>query len=177
MFCVCAEILSAQNTYIKNEIELAYGVGTAPEIPDAVSRSFFDADKNHTPIDNIAGTGGFAIAYNRFVTKRLSLGLTGVYTKNTITYKVPAARLDWAIFTVLANVKYNYVYDPLFHLYSGVSAGISMSNVIGAGTGNNQVLAYHLRLIGARLGAKFGAFAELGFGYEGILKAGVSLHF
>lgn len=168
--------LFAQNKYIKNEIEIAYGIGTAPEIPDATG-NFFDADNNHNRVDNITGIGGFSIAYNRFVSKRFCIGITGVYTKTTVTYRVPVAKFDWAIFTVLLNAKYNYVYDPLFHLYSGVSAGSSFNNIIGSVKGGNHAFAYQARLIGARFGAKFGAFAELGFGYEGILKAGVSCHF
>lgn len=176
LFCVYLNSLFAQRSFIKNEIEIAYGVGTAPEIPD-VTGGFFDADNNHTRIDNITGIGGFSIAYNRFVSKRFSIGVTGVYSKTSVSYRVPSAKFDWAVFTVLLNAKYNYVYDPLFHLYSGISAGSSFNNIIGAAKGGNKAIAYQARIIGARFGAKFGAFAELGFGYEGILKAGVSCHF
>ncbi|PVD53970.1 hypothetical protein DC498_00815 [Terrimonas sp.] len=166
----------AQSNFIKNEIELAYGIATAPEIPDATG-NFFDTDHNHTRVDNISGIGGFSLAYNRYISKRFSLGVTGVYTKATVTYRVPSAKFDWAILTALVNAKYNYVHDPLFHMYSGLSVGCSFNNIIGAAEGNNKAIAYQVRLLGARFGAKFGAFAELGYGYEGILKAGVSLQF
>ncbi|MFT3750133.1 MAG: hypothetical protein QM768_17580 [Agriterribacter sp.] len=166
----------AQNNFIKNETELAYGIATVPEIPGATG-NFFAIDNNHTQVDNISGIGGFSLAYNRYISKRFSLGVTGVYTKATVTYHVPSAKFDWAVFTVLVNAKYNYVYDPLFHMYSGLSAGCSFNNIIGSAEGNNQAFAYQVRLLGARFGAKFGAFAELGYGYEGILKAGVSLQF
>lgn len=168
--------LSAQETFIKNELELAYGVGTAPELK-GVTGNFFIPYNSNTTIDDILGIGGFSIAYNRYISKRLCVGVTGVYTKTTVTYHVPVAKFDWAVFTMLANVKYNYVFDPLFHLYSGISIGGAFNNVIGATKGSNQAFAYQARVLGARFGAKFGAFAELGFGYEGILKAGVSLHF
>ncbi|MCC6286895.1 MAG: hypothetical protein IT249_03335 [Chitinophagaceae bacterium] len=166
----------AQNNYIKNEIELAYGIATSPEIPGATG-NFFDADNNHTRVDNISGIGGFSLAYNRYISNRFSVGVTGIYTKATVTYRVPSAKFDWAIFTALLNAKYNYVHDPLFHMYSGLSAGCSFNNIIGSAEGKNDAFAYQLRLLGARFGAKFGAFAELGYGYEGILKAGVSLEF
>ncbi len=176
VLCFCSNAIYAQGNFTKNEIEIAYGMVTAPEIPGTTSR-FFNANGNSSRIDNITGIGGFSIAYNRYLSKRFCIGATGVYSKATITYRVPTAKFDWAVFTVLLNSKYNYVFDPLFHLYSGLSVGLSSNNIIGSVKGGNQAFAYHARLIGARFGAKFGAFAELGFGYEGILKAGVSLQF
>lgn len=166
----------AQHNYVKNEIEGAYGIGIVPEIRE-VAASFFNAGQNHTRAESITGTGGFCLAYNHYISKRFAIGITAVYSQATVTYHVPSAKLNWSVMSALVNAKYNYVYDPLFHMYSGLSAGCSFSNIIGSVKGSNTAIAYQARIIGARFGAKFGAFAELGFGYEGILKAGVSVQF
>lgn len=178
-FVVCFSVVVsyAQKTYPRSELEFSYGVFPLPEVKGA-NKKLFASDSHGTELDRTPGTGSFSMAYNRFFSQRFSMGITGLYDDITVGYKNMPSTLTWNIVAVLLNAKYNYVYDPRFHMYSGLSAGYAAvwaNNVNN--TERNNGFAFQARLIGARFGTTVGGFAELGFGYEGVVKAGLSLQF
>jgi len=175
--CFTAVVSYAQRAYPKTEIEFSYGVFPLPEVRGA-NKKLFGSNVNGNDIDKSPGTGSFGFAYNQYLSERFALGITALYDKVTVSYKDAASKLNWNILGVLVNAKYNYVYDPRFHMYSGLSigyAGVWTENATV--TEKNNRLAFQARVVGARFGTTVGAFAELGFGYEGVVKAGLSIQF
>jgi len=167
----------AQRNVSSNELESAYGIFPVMEIK-AIAGDFYRSGTNPKAVEKVTGTGSAVISYNRSVKERFYWGASVFYDKATIKYRNMPEAMDWYVFGLLLNAKYNYVFDPRFHMYSGLSAGYAGSRTKKAGVkDHHDAIAFQARIIGLRFGAMVGVFAELGFGYEGILKAGVSIHF
>jgi len=167
----------AQENTSPNELESAYGIFPAMEIKK-VAGDFYRQGIAPKAVDKITGTGNAVISYNRAVKERFYLGASLFYDKATVSYSDIQETRDWYVLGLLLNAKYNYVFDARFHMYSGLSAGYAGSWTTKAGVKDHRdAIAFQVRAIGLRFGAMVGVFAELGFGYEGILKAGVSVHF
>ncbi len=74
----------------------------------------------------------------------------------------------------------NVCYNPsnIVQLYSGLSAGISVfTQSDSSQSGSKTIFAFQVNAIGLRVGHKFGGFFELGFGFDGIINAGLSVKF
>jgi hypothetical protein len=167
----------AQRNIPANELESAYGIFPAMEIKK-IAGDFYRNGTDPKAVEKITGTGSAVISYNRAVKERFYWGASVFYDKATISYNNMPELRDWYVFGLLLNAKYNYVFDARFHMYSGLSAGYAGSWTKKAGIkDHHDAIAFQARVIGLRFGARVGVFAELGFGYEGILKAGVSIHF
>jgi hypothetical protein len=87
----------------------------------------------------------------------------------------------------LTNIDYTWANKEKYNLYTGLGLGyvdVSATATITDGSGTAPTftaaasgLAYHLTAIGVhyKLGSsRFGGYAELGFGYNGIVNAGLS---
>ena len=167
----------AQRNIPANELESAYGIFPAMEIKK-IAGDFYRNGTDPKAVEKITGTGSAVISYNRAVKERFYWGASVFYDKATIGYSNMPELRDWYVLGLMLNAKYNYVFDARFHMYSGLSAGYAGSWAQKAGIkDHHDAIAFQARVIGLRFGARVGVFAELGFGYEGILKAGVSIHF
>lgn len=167
----------AQQNFQKNELESGYGIFPAMEIKN-VTKSFYQSNTDAKPVEKITGTGSLTLSYNRALKQRVYIGVSLFYDKAIITYMNMPDTRTWYVYGVLFNTKYNYVFDPRFHMYSGLSVGYAGNRSGKAGkTDHHDAIAFQARLVGLRFGAKVGVFSELGFGYEGLLKAGLSVHF
>ena len=74
----------------------------------------------------------------------------------------------------------NICYNPrnIVQLYSGLSAGVSVFTQSDSSQSDSKtIFAFQVNVIGLRVGHKFGGFFELGFGYDGIINAGLSVKF
>ena len=85
------------------------------------------------------------------------------------------------MFTVGVGTDYRYISRNIFQMYSGVSVAYTSENVKSSGSYNspdtNGFVNYQFNVLGFRVGKKFAGFAELGYGYKGIINAGVSYQF
>jgi hypothetical protein len=105
-------------------------------------------------------------------------GFTGIYEQLTTSYKNPADEYDWTALTFMANGKYYYISNSSIRLYSGLAAGYCHLNSKSTlSNDNNGVFAFQLNALGIRFGNRVGVLSELGFGYEGVVKAGISFRF
>ena len=153
----------------------------APNIAAAV---LSDVDKQ---------TGPIHFGVKHFFSDKISVGL--IYNYSDATTKpylyndgtnAFAYKYDAVFSTFLANVDYSWKSGEKHNLYSGLGLGfvnVSASATITTGTGDAPKftaaasgLGYHVTAIGyhGTLGAGFGAYAELGYGYNGLINAGLS---
>ena len=80
---------------------------------------------------------------------------------------------------------FNYVYKPAFQLYGYVGLGgtvVTFSSVKFDDGSKPDIsrlpfINAHVTPLGIRFGKGFGGFAEIGYGYKGILNAGISCRF
>jgi hypothetical protein len=161
----------------KNEFTLSYGVVTIPEIAVSIG-NLFATSITGQELDDIRGGGALILSYNHYAREKFSWGFTGIYEKVTTTYKNPADEYDWTALTFMANGKYYYISNSSVRLYSGIALGYSNLNSKSSLTNdNNGVFAFQLNALGIRFGNRVGVLSELGFGYEGVVKAGISFRF
>ena len=83
------------------------------------------------------------------------------------------------VFTLMPSFQYSFIDNGSICLYSGLSAGLAFSTTKEYdGERNSQSIqgqgAYQFTFAGFRLGKRIAAFFEAGYGYEGIVKIGVS---
>ncbi len=169
-----------------SRITLKYGALTVPQL------SFFTADILATAItgglyktENQEATGIGMVGYEYFLTDNLTIGAKFGYEQikyDLVSNSAPRERLTAKYFTALVGIKYEYVQTDFFRMYSSASTGglfekkEASSNVEEDGDSKTYV-AYHVSVLGLRLGRKFSGFTELGFGSEGILNFGFSYEF
>ncbi|MBO9566442.1 MAG: outer membrane beta-barrel protein [Niastella sp.] len=158
----------------RHQIAIGSPVFTVQEI--ATGLSAIVSDIVGQDVDDVKSKGAFSLSYRYFISRRWGVGVTGVYERIEVNYKNPAAKSTFNTIAVMANAQFNHVIRPRFDLYSRLGAGICNFNQSGGmGNSSDNVFAFQVTALGMRAGGVFNAFAELGFGYEGILHAGFSL--
>ncbi|MEI7725148.1 MAG: hypothetical protein WCK09_08590 [Bacteroidota bacterium] len=168
----------------KNEISAGYGILSYPEMFDEFS-SFWN---NLFGIDSVksstgANYGTLSFGYQRTLGKVISLGVTAsvnpilsniVYKKGTTGTSAEMA------FTLMPKMEITYVQHGVFAAYSAIAVGVSyltrkVNNANGTTeTGTLWRVGYQISLVGVRVGKNVGGFLELGYGYQGLCRLGLS---
>ena len=130
------------------------------------------------------------VGYRHWFTNRFGLGGTFAFDVNSVKlyngdsehYQMQKVNRYYLTFAV--EPIFNYVYKPAWQLYGSLGLGTTIVTFANAtfndGTNAKLSLAYvnaHFTPIGVRFGKEFGGFVELGYGYKGILNAGVNYRF
>ncbi len=178
--------------YPKNEIYVQYG---SPSIFDF---SYFMSDKKVTNNGNtftsdnrhfygIAGAG-----YNRYITPYFNAGAyIGFSTSDMDVMNDTGNKLFRSSlydYTVMASGHWIFFKEGATELSAGLYIGATyLDETISGYNGTDKSftpvesdrfrVAYHLTAIKARFGGNIGGFVELGFGYRGLVNAGLSVRF
>ena len=81
------------------------------------------------------------------------------------------------------DANYYYISSEMFQMYSGIGVAYTTQSdkydgdQSGIEDGKSSYFNFQLNAVGFRYGSAFGVFAELGFGYKGIINAGISYQF
>ena len=176
----CATFVRAQ----KIEIYGSYGLASAQEIIDGLSDMGTSLFSGGTASSNTSHRyGPIAVGLNHYFTPRLSVGI--LYS-NTSSRSVVSGGNSSDFYkntynVIMARTDYRYI-NKSVQLYSGISLGSSFAttkpeNGTNTKTASTTDFAYQINALGIRVGRKIGVFTELGFGYNGIINAGVSAKF
>lgn len=137
-----------------------------------------------TPFERGNGLYG---TYRYRITRRISAGLTaGATLLNTRepVFDHSGTPGDYRYVSALlaAEAQFHYIDRPRWSLYGIAGAGLGRTSARNSGAVTNTVEKSRYPLatiqvtpIGVRYGKTVGIFAELGYGYKGILNTGVSL--
>lgn len=165
-----------------NTVGTAIGSAFALEVGDIASILINGQPTNVTitRIDNKdIYYGTFQINYNRFVKKRLSLGLQASYTpvnfRNVVYYSNGTSRAYNDIFDfaqLYGRLDFHYLLKPRFQMYSGIMAG-----GIYLFDSGDYWWAAHVNLLGFRFGRYRAFYTELGLGFSSTLTVGYSAKF
>jgi len=174
-------------SYLKNEIYGSYGAASAQEIASYFNNmltfpiSFFLlSSESRNPV------GPVMFGYRRYLNKQLSIGITGSYTAYKTDYHYTLndsliGTTDDKFYTVMVRGDYSFVHSDYFQMYSGGAVGLTNFKSNYADSTSKSVstshLAFQVNVLGVRVGKNFGAFLELGFGYNGIFNGGISYKF
>jgi len=179
----------------RNEFYVQYGLPTILEFTSTIDHNMKSGDwigktRNHS-FSGVAGVG-----YNFSINQALSFGLyAGLSRSNADIYMAHNEQEDFVsiynsqIDNYVGMVSANWIFltKGAFTFSSSVYLGTSYEKkdidilhdrgVEIPKSKNSYKVAYHLSPIRVRYGETLGVFAELGFGYRGILNVGVSTQF
>ncbi|NDC29870.1 MAG: hypothetical protein EBZ58_02790 [Bacteroidetes bacterium] len=191
LFAGIGQFTSAQ-VYTKGNMSLFFGVGASNTFANKLSSIGEGASNSFGP---------YIIGYQFHLSDKLTIGLaytnqsasTGKVTIDNGTDNV-SFKTNFTFSTFLSQLNYSW-YDNqngAFVLYSGLSAGTYTLNAeLEVISGNKELakinsdisegLAYHITAIGFKgrftKTSKLGAFAELGYGYNGLFNGGIQYTF
>lgn len=171
-----------------SEFGLGYGVITSNDIINVFSDALvYSGSLGNISVENEKSSGAFYAEYNYAVAKGWILGADLVYerfTKDIMVNNTLSGSEKDNVLTIAFKTNYSYLNKPNFRLYSGV--GIGYSNVSKKIEDNNEVkpedenngnFNFHVTGLGVRFGEKLAIKSEIGFGYKGLLSAGLSYQF
>ncbi len=129
--------------------------------------------------------GNFSLTYRYGLNPRLSVGGSVAYSllKSDVNFngkKTGTSSNNY--FTVAPEVEYKYIHTKNFRLYGFAGAGLTLNNQEIKENGktssdNSPFFNYQVSPLCAQLGNKFGVYVETGFGYNGIINAGLFARF
>jgi hypothetical protein len=176
--------------FSKNELVISYGVYSIPDI--SFEFGTFDKvyingafSKDSVRFDDVSSSGSIGAGYHRYLGKIVAIGFSA--TIDAISHSIEfdqgtSFRSSATVITVMPAINFHYIRTNLCSVYGGGSAGVAAwiyktdytDNSLNA-SGIKWTFAYQLTLIGMRVGKDIGGFLEMGCGYQGMVKAGLSL--
>lgn len=158
----------------KDEIALSWSYGTFPHIIEGISDVFVDLSSGGSVSTNSIGAIGVGYMHN--FNDVVGLGAVAsyeyIYSKNSET----STKHGENYLTVMPTLKASWHRRSGYSLYSRVALGAALEMYDANGESKSETqFAFQLTPIALQVGkGKIHGFFELGFGYQGILTAGVS---
>jgi hypothetical protein len=171
----------------KSEIDLGVGVLSSNQIigsmSDIIASTFLP---DGVGMKNSSSPGAFHVGYKYSLSDRFALGPVVTYDLNTSeawANNAKTGKFTSNYYTFSLEADYKFVNRDKFRLYALLGAGGSVLNQTykeNAGDKHSEKLTYfnfQVTPVGVKYGNSFGVFSELGFGYKGILCAGLFYRF
>lgn len=184
---------SRRSSSAKSEVRIGYGMLSANSVVNSYSDLLadFPADRS-VAYANESNSGAIYFSYRYRIFPRAMLGATLGYERVRKDYVytvqgvpgITGGKNDYL--TLVADLQFQYLQVPsgILSLYWGVGlgAGFHKQKLSDFPFGPNKYdktrLAYQVTPLGMTLGLKrFGAFAEVGFGYKGVFQFGAYARF
>lgn len=181
--------VNAQAGYdTKHEIGISYGAGCSSDIINSFGGALGRALAGSRS-ENESRFGTIALEYFYHASEVIAVGgIAGFAQSKEDTYyrdSKMGKNTDTYI-TIMPSVKFNWLRKDHFGMYSKLAAGVMFSkfkyeserNSNNDDSSNKTNFNWQASLIGAEAGgANFRAFAELGFGEQGIILGGIRFKF
>lgn len=182
-FLVLLSITSYCQDEGKSEIGISAGILPTEDIVNETLIRFVDLffpNRRHVSVDNVSVFG----SYKYFVSEKIAVGATVGYNSRAkpFNYENWNRRNDGVkVLTFAGEGSFYYLKRRDFGLYA--LAGMGYFVVTSANYNNNNSdynnfgLTLQLTPLGVRFGRKVGGFAEIGYGYKGLVNMGVNAKF
>ena len=170
-----------------SEIKLGYGVITSTQTINDIEQIFEMAfTLGSISYINEKSTGAIHLGYNYFLSNKFTLGVNFAYEQIKSDVKSgndAIGDMNATFYTVSIESCFHYVRKEKINMYSGLGLAYSFGNIdfnssttaedsfsSTANIPNFQIIGF-----GIRGGNTFAGFAEVGFGYKGVICAGLSV--
>jgi hypothetical protein len=183
----------------KNEIYISYGILSASGLGIGLGRTsfnqdfpssyFYNKDKYAVKTKEIPPLiGALNFGYKRyFVKNKIAVSANITYSQintnytHTNTDSLSFKTKDYLI-AFMPAFEYHYLNKKIVQLYSGVQLGLFVYNQkyqdYKSEIKHKEInFAFQVDAFGVRVGKQIGGFIELGFGFGGIVKVGISGRF
>lgn len=166
-----------------SSISANLGFGTSTEIADLAAEIITSPLNTNYAEDTEVGAT-FGLTYRYAIKNNWNIFVDGYYqeikrTAYSTTGKIGEA--DFNYFTVGVGTDYSYLHKGIFRLYSGLAVGYTFEDASYSGNISSEddggFFNFHINALGVRVGKKLAGTAEIGFGYKGIINAGISYMF
>lgn len=178
--CVSQRVAFAQeqDKEPRHEIFAGYGV-LSLQVMGNYFGNFFIGSFFGTGQD-MSSAGPVMLGYNYWAGEKISIGVTGSYTTFSARFN-ESGELDFRnrYYTIVPRVDYHWAKRENVNVYSGLGLGASLLHThYGKGRTNPKDLgvgaAIQVNCVGIRVGRKVGGFFEMGFGFNGLVNAGIN---
>ena len=172
----------------KSEISLSYGYGSSSGIIDVFDN--FSGAIFGDKYDNGSYIGPIGLEYFYHYEPRLAFGLIGVYNhykQDIIRSKTEVGKRTNNFFTLMPAIKCNWLIRDSWSLYTktgiGYTYGHTSATEVAGGkdikeSSNSSHFNFQVSLVGVEVGGYYlRGFAELGFGEQGVINAGLRYRF
>lgn len=169
--------------YKKHELGLGIGVWSTSNIvfgfADAFAGSLLVGDREFR---NRSSSPVVHVGYKHWIGKRFGIGLTfatGTGSSQLYDNNVLVGNVNRFYTTIAAESVFNYVNKDFFKVYALLGGGALFINqkyspVNGSNNRETNVnFDFQITPVGAKIGRNIGFYAELGFGYKGIISSGL----
>ncbi|MCF2495408.1 hypothetical protein [Dyadobacter chenhuakuii] len=182
LFFVTCNLCYAQQ-FPKYEIQLGFGpLAREQIIDDAVETLLGTASLDPIRMGDFSNSFNLSLRYQRrqWISIGLALGFTTKTTYRT-DYSESKSFYKHSNFMSTFEAKYIYLDHPFVQLYGVTGFGILLVKTKDQRFPHDTKMygwpTTQLTPIAIRIGKKFGGFAEMGYGYKGIVNFGVSARF
>jgi len=173
-----------------NSIGLGIGILTTPDFIEYAQPQFKGPTFGLITESSKTSLPAFMFEYNRALGAHLDLGFSIVYQQYTKKYSIlniaalQAGQTQTHFLSIMPQFRFHYIpIDSWLGLYSGAAVGVNYQ-VIDARDMEDFIesegiigFSWQVTAIGLEVGNNFGAHAELGFGFKGIISAGLHARF
>lgn len=171
----------------KHEVYTGFGLVSTSSVMGTISDIVIAGfTGGHQERRNTSWSGNIHLGYKYAFTERIVAGLSYAYVKSAgglFINDQKEGTVENIYNTFAAEFEYRYIARDNFKLYSVLGAGITPYKEKFVGNnGNKEVnndthFNFQVSAIGVKIGKPVGVFTELGFGYKGILSAGLFANF
>ncbi|MFH6989445.1 outer membrane beta-barrel protein [Flavobacterium collinsii] len=171
----------------KHEVNLTYSDGIPMAFVDGFSDALASAILGQKLNSKTTSAGNFGLGYRNQITERIRIGgdiafqqeKTEQSDKNN---KLIRKRTNNYLM-VMPTMSFSYIKTDWLDFYGSAAAGVILDKYTStepnkAAVKDNTIdFAFQVNPAGIRVGKKFGVFTEVGFGYRGIVSAGLNYKF
>lgn len=160
----------------RQEITLSYGVAPVTDWIDSYSNLLTGAVVGADT--ELSGWGAVSLGYNFRVIGGLRIGAQVIYSSNTQSVKDSPSELRNRYWSVMPNIKWNWLNLKIVSIYARVGAGVSfVKSEYKMQNETSTQLAFQVSPLGVEVGGRLAAYAEAGIGTSGSLVAGIRYRF
>ena len=160
----------------RSEVSVSYGVAPVTDWIDSYSDMLTGLFTNANT--DLKGWGAVTVGYSFRLIGSLRLGAQVVYSSNTQEVRGAGSEIRNRYWSLLPNVKWNWMNLKVGSFYSRLGAGASFSrSEVGGESDKSTQFAFQVSPVGVEVGGRVAAYAEAGIGTSGCLLVGVCYRF
>ena len=160
----------------RSEVSVSYGVAPVTDWIDSYSDMLTGLFTNANT--DLKGWGAVTVGYSFRLIGSLRLGAQVVYSSNTQEVKRVGSEIKNRYWSLLPNVKWNWLNLKVVSFYSRLGAGAAFSKAKVDGQSEKSTLfAFQVSPVGVEVGGRIAAYAEAGIGTSGCLLVGARYRF
>ena len=160
----------------RSEVSVSYGFAPVTDwidsYSDLLTGLFTGSDTDLT------GWGAVTVGYNFRLIGSLRLGAQVVYSSNTQEIKGAGSEIKNRYWSLMPNVKWNWLNLKVVSFYTRLGAGASFSKAkVDGHSDKSTQFAFQVSPVGVEVGGRIAVYAEAGIGTSGSLLVGVRYRF